>query len=274
MNNFCRKCGTALLDGVCPKCTHTTDNGTTSDINKNEEKYTAFFMSPKEKLVTTLGNTYIQNFFNNGAIRKGFSVVSDKRVYFQGTSYDIRINDKGKRKIIKTHRSKTVDLKDVTGTGFERFTRPFFLALIIVFGITQAFCFWASAIEDDFLPLFIISLISFIIMLYKYIQSRKNLITIQFAGGQIAFDVKWFGQDEIADFQKKLRLAKDKAIEEAENAVANKLQEVVAGTAPSQGTVSGVASTADELSKYAVLLEKGFITREEFDKVKKDLIGI
>ena len=84
MAKLCTKCGAELIDGVCPKCTQEQE---TSD--KKDEKFKRFFMNPKEKLVTTLGNTYIQNFLNNGSLGKGFSVVSDKRVYFQGTTYEM-----------------------------------------------------------------------------------------------------------------------------------------------------------------------------------------
>lgn len=80
---------------------------------------------------------------------------------------------------------------------------------------------------------------------------------------------KWFTQQEIDLFQKQLRLAKDKAIEASDNAVANKLQEAVSAIAQ---PVAPKISKADELSKLADLLAKGAITQEEFEKMKKDLI--
>ena len=92
MANLCVKCGTELIDGVCPKCTQEQ-----STSNRQDEKFKRFFMNPKEKLVTTLGNTYIQNFLNNGSVRNGFSVVSDKRVYFQGTTYELVTKNNGKK---------------------------------------------------------------------------------------------------------------------------------------------------------------------------------
>ena len=49
----------------------------------------------------------------------GFAIVSDKRCYFQGTSYEITYKNNGRKKSNKTNRSRTVDLKDITGTGFD-----------------------------------------------------------------------------------------------------------------------------------------------------------
>lgn len=95
------------------------------------------------------------------------------------------------------------------------------------------------------------------------------MITIQYAGGVIGFDKNWFTQQEIDLFQKQLRIAKDKAIEASDNAVANKLQKAVSNMTQS---VSAPNSKADELTKLVDLLQKGVITQEEFEKMKKELI--
>ncbi len=104
---------------------------------------------------------------------------------------------------------------------------------------------------------------------FMYQKSKVSLITIQYAGGEIGFDKKWFTPQEIDLFQKQLHLAKDKAIEASDNAVANKLQEAVSGMTQS---VSVPNSKADELTKLVDLLQKGVITQEEFEKMKKELI--
>lgn len=287
MAHFCTKCGVELIDGVCPKCTQ--EQGTS---NKQDEKFKRFFMNPKEKLVTSLGNTYIQNFLNNGSLKKGFAVVSDKRVYFQGTTYEMVTKNSGRKKVIKTRKSRTVDLKDVTGTGYDSYS-PLLAILVLFFlpvvGITLLNCLMSSrgettrvlsgnvtvhsssfssqAILLSFFVLLLLVPIAFAI----YKRLKLNLVAIQFAGGEIAFDIRWFSEKEIADFQKQLRLAKDKAIEEADNAVANKLQAAVSSVSAGQ-QASQVTSVADEIAKYGDLLEKGLITQEEFDKKKQELL--
>lgn len=272
MANFCTKCGTELIDGVCPKCTQAQATG-----NQKDERFKQFFMNPKERLVTTLGNTYIQKFLNNGSLEKGFAVVSDKRVYFQGTTYEMLTKNNGRKRVIKTKRSRTVDLKDVTGTGYDSYSN--FLAKIIsciLFIVGGFWWIYESVIShmhglEDFALLLILLCTPGLVALAIYYRSKVNLIAIQFAGGEIAFDIRWFPEQEIADFQKQLRLAKDKAIEEADNAVANKLQEAVSSVAVTQET-SQTFSVADELVKYGDLLSKGLITQEEFDKKKQELL--
>lgn len=107
------------------------------------------------------------------------------------------------------------------------------------------------------------------ICFYMYQRSKVSLVTIQYAGGEIGFDKKWFTQQEVDLFQKQLRLAKDKAIEASDNAVATKLQEAVSAIAQ---PAAPKISKADEISKLTDLLAKGVITQEEFEKMKKDLI--
>lgn len=110
MDRFCGKCGTELIDGVCPKCINEED---TSEKSK-DEKFQSIFLSPNEKMVTVLGNSYFQNFLKMGNINKGFVIVSDIRVYFRGTSYEI-----GDGEIIQLKQSQVVDLQDITGVGFD-----------------------------------------------------------------------------------------------------------------------------------------------------------
>lgn len=110
MVRFCEKCGTELIDGVCPKCINEED---TLENNK-DDKFKSIFLSPNEKMVTVLGNSYFQNFLKMGTINQGFVIVSDMRAYFRGTSYEI-----GDGEIIQLKQSRVVDLQDITGVGFD-----------------------------------------------------------------------------------------------------------------------------------------------------------
>ena len=261
MSNFCMKCGTKLIEGECPNCIQSEEKKT----DKYEEKYKQFFMSPKEKLVAVLGNSYLEKFFYNGTIRKGFSVVSDKRVYFQGTNYYISYNANGRKNIIKNKQSRTVDLKDITGTGTDSYLNKIWLIMGCIFLL---FAFLGLTSTNPTVPI-IIGVSVFAINLLQYFRSSVTLVTIQYAGGVIGFDVNWFSEQEIEMFQKQLRLAKDKAIEASDNAIANKFQEAVNGIGQ---PVTSLSSKADEITKLVDLLQKGIITQDEFEKMKKDLI--
>lgn len=110
MDNFCEKCGTKLIDGICPKCINEED----AFEKSKEDKFKSIFLSPNEKMVTVLGNSYFQNFLKMGTINQGFVIVSDMRAYFRGTSYEI-----GDGEIIQLKQSRVVDLQDITGVGFD-----------------------------------------------------------------------------------------------------------------------------------------------------------
>lgn len=80
-----------------------------NEINKLAQ----YFVSRDEKYISSLGNGYIMNYLANRSFSKGFSVITNKRVYFRGSCFSGR----GKA-LIKTNEERTVDIKDVTGSGF------------------------------------------------------------------------------------------------------------------------------------------------------------
>lgn len=120
----------------------------------------------------------------------------------------------------------------------------------------------------------LITLILFfpILFIYLYYKSKVSLITIQFAGGEIAFDIRWFSQQEIADFQRQLRLAKDMAVEDVNNAVADKFTQAISSMQFKQNQ-SPQINIGDELTKCANLLQQGLITKEEYETVKRRLLS-
>lgn len=128
MGNFCEKCGTPLVDNVCPGCMQAE-----GEAGRQDRKFNKIFMSPDEKLVTVLGNNYIENFLHDGSVRNGFVVVSDKRAYFQGNSYYLNRDAKGRTRVVKNKQSRTVDLKDVTGTGTDTYVDKTWLVMGWIF---------------------------------------------------------------------------------------------------------------------------------------------
>lgn len=128
MDRFCTICGTELVNGACPNCLRaqtapqyrqpntqyqpqTQYQQLVVNVDPNDERFKSFFMSPKEKFVCALGNGYLMNFLAGGFLGNGFAVISDKRVYFKGKSYEV-----GEKKLKVRTTASTVDLKDVTGT--------------------------------------------------------------------------------------------------------------------------------------------------------------
>lgn len=261
--SFCNKCGQKLVDGVCPSCSSAAPSS-----NSQDQRFKSFFMNPKEKLVCVLGNSYAQNFLSTGGLFNGFSVVSDKRVYFKGNTYWIQ---NGRPQ--KMREAKTVDLKDVTGTGQRTFTKPGFIALAILGLLLIIIGIGLGTPDSTIITLGVIFAVLFTILFFV---TRITLITIEFAGGCIAFNVRWFPHSEVDNFQRQLRIAKDKAIEEAEQASANAIKEAMASVAPQQAAPAPAAtpvSSADELKKYAELFKDGLITEEEYQTAKESILS-
>lgn len=224
----CPACGTQLINGVCPRCTNAQMMAVQ---NRNDARFTRLFMSPNEKLVATLGNNYIQNYLHNGSVRNGFAVVSDKRAYFYGTSYTISYNGRGNPNANKMSRSQVVALKDVTGSGFIRMVNigyailAWALVIISIFGIMLLY-----DIEEGLAVIWgLAALSALLFLIYKYYDNKLSLISIQYAGGEIAFDIRWFSGQEINNFHQQLRLAKDKAVENYEYDMAKKISAAING---------------------------------------------
>lgn len=340
MQKFCSKCGAELINGACPKCSQAQGDPQQSTEQQNDsgEKFKRFFMNPKERFVCALGNGYIQNFLADGYVGKGFAVVSDKRVYFNGKSYEVH-----SRRLKAMNESRIVDLKDVTGTGVRTITYPLLWIMSIAAAVLAVVIATIVAVnigKSDHMAsemiwgnLFIFFPISFVIvsilyllyyifrkkvlliyafaltaivlaglillnnfiwdssrgvfiditifipaaaLLVSYFKSIKTILTISYAGGCIAFDINWYPKEESDEFQRMLRIAKDKAVEDSENATANAMREVVStvvGQSSVQNQQSQVAvSTADELMKYAQLYKDGLLSEEEFAAIKAKML--
>ncbi|WP_213468944.1 SHOCT domain-containing protein [Paenibacillus dendritiformis] len=235
------------------------------------KKFREVFAEPTERYIASIGNGYIINFLSGGSLASGFSVISNKRVYFKGKCY---YKEAGKLK--KSFEERMVDLKDVTGTGYTRVNPTSLLITslsslvltIILIGVLSSLGSSDQATVMNILTIVLIaSVLSFSITLTAYILKRKNLFEISFAGGMIAFNINLYDKAEIDDFQKQLRRAKDHVVELAPSQVAA----AAAPQAPTE-TISKLG-IADEIKKYSELLQQKLITQEEFDEAKKNLLS-
>lgn len=220
----------------------------------NEQIYT-IFSSSEERLVAILGNNIAQKFFATGAIEEGFAILSNKRLYFKGTC--LLRHGRGFSKI---HEERTVDVVNVTGTGFVH-TDPLWLQLLaivcwILGGIAtiagiQPFLSWGD--PSILLIGFGLGLVGLILWLV-YKAKKRTIFEVAFAGGGIGMDASWIDASEAEFFQKNIKLVGDNL----------RNQERMYGKA---------TSGAAELERYASLLEKGLVTREEFEAQKRKLLG-
>lgn len=274
------KCGTELIDGVCPGCTQ----GESNSADDSERKIKNLFLSQHERVIAVLGKKYLEQYLKTGKCSYGFVIVSDEKIYSFGKSYNICNNIFGKRSPWKTEQSKIIDIKDVTNIGESVFHYRFWqiesivcLALIIIAIICISNGMQIDGQQNSEMEWFITNscasigvvatpllLIGMLLRLILCAISKIKMTTIQYNGGEIAFDMADFAAEEIDDFRKKLQLAIDKVVERKHN-VGQAVSSMASQSTPHNGK-------ADELVKMADLLSKGLISQEEFDKMKKELI--
>lgn len=218
------------------------------------------FVDTTEKYVSSLGNNYIINYISSGNISSGFAVISNKRVYFRGDCY---YKEFGRLK--KSYEERTVDLKDVTGTGFSSKNPVGLLFAGIITGLISIVSMFVGEV-------FFILVLLTISLLTGYFMKRKTLFEIDFSGGKICFDVNIYGRSEVNDFQKQLRRAKDSYLKNREKEMSRFSNIINEGSLEKSSQAITKENKADEIRKYAELFQNGFITQEEFEKLKKEII--
>lgn len=249
-------------------------NGNAEDgetMQKTLQEFDELLVNSNEKRIALLGGKYLRNFLGTGSLEKGFCMLSDKRVYFKGKIY----NDSGKgfKFFSSVNEEKVVDLADVTGTGFSR-QRYFILKIIGVLTIAVAaagfyFAFRGDAeYEKDSQMYFIAAVrmvnavIPAIIDIIAYYFFQAKWFEVSFAGGKMAFKASNYSKREIRNFQKMLRRAKDKCVENMNRAYVKE----------NEVSEENNISVTDELKKFKELLDSGVLTQQEYEEQKVRLL--
>ena len=198
---LCKKCGKEIKNGAtfCSECGTVVEN--ISEENKNSTGTNNLFFSPNEREVAVLGSSFLMNYISDGGISNGSCVLSDKRVYFKGKCY----SREGGR-LIKTAEESTVDIKDITASGFSYSSKAGIFVLGCFFMILT---FIMLMFFSTFKGFFYIGLLATIATFIVHSLTKVKLFYIAFAGGKIAFKTSDYSNGEIQRFQKKLRLTID-----------------------------------------------------------------
>ncbi|MBP3622259.1 MAG: FHA domain-containing protein [Lachnospiraceae bacterium] len=169
-------------------------NGTVATFSK----VNSVFVDPSEVQKATLGNDYIDSVIRGGGLSRGSGIVTDKRFYYRGRCYS--------KKAMKTDQEWTVDLKDITCTGFVY--RSQLILLIIAIG---AFIAAIVGLFDNEEEMAVIGVVIGLIMLILYWLTKETIYYVTFAGGEIGVDAsKYGGTKVVKEFDKTLRREKDK----------------------------------------------------------------
>lgn len=163
-------------------------------------------IDPQEEQVAVIGSNYLDNMLRGGGLSKGFGILTDKRFYFKGKCYT---KVAGHHKLIDNE--YTVDLNDITATGFvfARRFMLFMLAILLGGGLSLFACAIGIFLISD--VILILGIVAAIVLLIAYWLTKRAVYEVYFNGGVICVDVsKYGGIKEVKAFNKALRLAKDK----------------------------------------------------------------
>jgi predicted Zn-ribbon and HTH transcriptional regulator len=178
-------------------------------------RYSGTFCSPDEKQITTLGTGYVANFLSAGEVEASGATLTNKRIYFSGKSFMLS----GDGKLSSAKERKIVAVRDITGVGYKQFDPIHYivsavLALIAGFGLfgmtgsTDWYGDWQYT-EVGLLSV-VIGVAVAVVLVTQYFMKRRLLMNIEYAGGNIAYDVSWFQTGEQDIFIRNIHLAKDK----------------------------------------------------------------
>jgi hypothetical protein len=174
-------------------------------MDNQRNTYGGAFCAPDERQICTIGTGFIANFAASGGGKRAGATLTNKRVYFSGVVFTFI----GRRlKLLK--RRQIVNTRDITGTGYD-FYRPLYLLILGVILLTVSIILEIAMVIDLEVGGFtIIGVTTFIVFLIAYFNKRRTLMFIEYAGGNIAFDVRWIQKHEQDDFIRNIHLAKDK----------------------------------------------------------------
>lgn len=252
---FCVKCGKELPEGanVCPNCGEKIEKEVSfEDVKayagqkaqqasasirgkyqefKDERKKTSvdreindvsdIFVSADEGQKAVIGGGYLKNLLSGNGLSKGFGVLTNRRLYYRGKSYY-----KVGGRFMKTKEDCTVDLRNITSSGFT-YTRRLWLLVLAIFSFVFAFCYrilmiirmgdyrYMSRVQiKDAVLIYILLLAVALVSLTAYILFEKTIYSVTFAGGCLGINVSFFGIEKLRDFDKALHQAKDERLAE------------------------------------------------------------
>lgn len=191
------------------RCVHINITMRGATVMNNSSKYGGTFFAPDEHQICTIGTGYLANTLSGAGNKRAGATLTNKRVYFSGSVYSL--NNKGR--FVSINQRKIVNNRDITGTGYV-FYRPlhyvWWSILSIVLGFFGSAYLGNQTGNDEASVLsFVIGIILFVVFLILYFIKRMTLLCVEYAGGNIAFDVRWIQKHEQDDFIRNIHLTKD-----------------------------------------------------------------
>lgn len=172
-------------------------------------------VSPDETVMATIGANYLQNILSGQKVKRGYALLTEKRLYYHGKSFQ----GTGKNLVSATEEC-VISSEDITKTGFvhTRLTGALIWGvLLILVGIPIYASYYSGApgygwVWSIFKPICALGIAFWIagaICIVMSFVKRRTLFEIAFPGGKFLFDIKWYPIADMQDFQRQLHLVKD-----------------------------------------------------------------
>lgn len=223
---LCKNCGVEIPEGggVCPKCGQAAPPQSVGErmkdfygVLKDGQKehgiqyVSDMFIDEAEVQLGIVGGGYLSNLVRNGVLGKSFCVLTDKRVYFKGKCFS-----KLSMGYLKTEEERVVDLKNITSSGFVYIRNYILLGLAVIFLILSICLLLLGIIGGgwDAFALFLVSAVLTAVLAVMYRFSKRVLYQVSYSGNSFTLRASNYGMDELRHFDKELRLAKDRSMED------------------------------------------------------------
>jgi len=193
----------------------------------NSTKHGGQFFSNDEQEICTIGSGYVANMLGGndgvfaditgGRAARGGATLTNKRIYFSGAVFTLKEN--GDPVLLKQR--KIVNTRDITGTGYIFYNPIKYLVYAIIaavvafigliFGFANLDGGWDGvnpvAVATILLMVGVLLLGAFFGAMWYF--KRMTLFALEYAGGCIAFNVRWIQSHEPDNFLRNIHLAKD-----------------------------------------------------------------
>lgn len=226
---FCSNCGSQLPEGAnaCPNCGEKVEkdinisgvvdytNQKTKQIfnnifgNVEEEKASRtmrdineMFVNTDEQQKAVIGGGYLSNMLKTGILNNGFGILTNRRLYYRGKCFY-----KAGNHVLKTDEDCTVDLQDISSTGFTYTKRLWLLLIAVGVLVVSVGTFIAFDGESIIFPL--ISFLCGLALLMAYDYFTITTYNITFAGGNLSIRASDYNVKKVREFDKTLHQVKD-----------------------------------------------------------------
>lgn len=164
-----------------------------------------FFHDPDERVISVLGEGYVDLFVTCGRVDRSFMVLTDRRLYQEGTRYESMPAGGFRPK-----RSKcVVDTGDITGARFlNQNLKHMFRSGILFIVLGMILCTAAYGRSNFMFFIGAASCFMGVCSITAHFTRRARFFVVEYSGGQIAMPCDWYRPGEIEEFQRSISQAK------------------------------------------------------------------